>query len=126
MWHGKSRRRISGGKVKSKRKKRKDELGRESLPCKVMDEDHRKIIDVRGDKKEKQRMQTASSVNLTDPETGETSKEEVEDVLENPANPHFVRRNIITKGSIIQTSDGKARVTSRPGQNGQINAVKVK
>jgi small subunit ribosomal protein S8e len=33
------------------------------------------------------------------------------------------RRAIITKGAIIETSKGNARVTSRPGQCGIINAV---
>ncbi|MCD6558125.1 MAG: 30S ribosomal protein S8e, partial [Candidatus Aenigmarchaeota archaeon] len=34
----------------------------------------------------------------------------------------FVRRNIITKGAIIMTEDGRAVVTNRPGQEGVINA----
>lgn len=124
MWHGKSRRRISGGKVNKKRKPRKHELGRETLPCKVAGSQRRKTVDVRGGKK-KQRLQFASKVNLTDSETGETSVEEVKEVLENPANPHLARRDIITKGAIIRTSGGKAKVTSRPGQSGLINAIKV-
>ncbi|MFB6184110.1 MAG: 30S ribosomal protein S8e, partial [Haloarculaceae archaeon] len=44
---------------------------------------------------------------------------------ENPSNPNYARRNIITKGAIIETSEGRARVTSRPGQDGQVNAVLV-
>jgi small subunit ribosomal protein S8e len=31
----------------------------------------------------------------------------------------------VTKGAIIQTEIGKARVTSRPGQSGAINAVLI-
>ena len=46
-----------------------------------------------------------------------------EGVVENPANPNYARRNIITKGAVIETSAGEARVTSRPGQSGQVNAV---
>jgi len=34
-----------------------------------------------------------------------------------------VRRNIITKGAVIKTEKGPARVTSRPGQHGIINAI---
>jgi small subunit ribosomal protein S8e len=34
-----------------------------------------------------------------------------------------VRRNIVTKGAIIETDAGQARVVSRPGQDGQVNAV---
>ncbi|RLF79472.1 30S ribosomal protein S8e, partial [Thermococci archaeon] len=43
-----------------------------------------------------------------------------------PANRQYVRRNIITKGAIIQTEIGKAIVTSRPGQDGVVNAVLIK
>jgi small subunit ribosomal protein S8e len=45
------------------------------------------------------------------------------DVAENPADPNYARRNIITRGALIETSEGRARVTSRPGQDGQVNAV---
>jgi small subunit ribosomal protein S8e len=44
-------------------------------------------------------------------------------VIENTANPNYVRQNIITKGSIIGTEKGNAKVTSRPGQHGVVNAV---
>jgi small subunit ribosomal protein S8e len=47
-------------------------------------------------------------------------------VVENPANPHYVRRNILTKGAIVETEFGKARIISRPGQHGVINGVLVK
>ena len=50
---------------------------------------------------------------------------EIKDVLENPANPHYVRRDIITKGAIVITDIGKARITSRPGQHGVVNAVLI-
>jgi len=36
-----------------------------------------------------------------------------------------VRRNIITKGAILQTDLGKVRVTNRPGQEGVINGILV-
>jgi len=73
----------------------------------------------------KMRMVAAQYVNLTDPKTGTTKRVEIKDVLENAANPHYVRRDIITKGCIIATDEGKARITSRPGQDGCINAVLI-
>lgn len=124
MWHGKSRRKLTGGKASQKSKKKKYELEREPLPCKVTRIERRKNIEVRGGN-QKQRLQSVGEVNLTDTETGETSTEEIEEVVENPANPHFARRDIVTKGAVVQTSGGEARVTSRPGQDGQVNAVKV-
>jgi small subunit ribosomal protein S8e len=79
-----------------------------------------KFVDARGNT-EKIRALTTNVANVAD--DGETVHAEIEDVVENDANPNYVRRNIITKGAIIETSEGRARVTSRPGQTGQINAV---
>lgn len=123
MRENKSRRRISGGKRKPKRKGKKHELSRETLHCKINGEKKKKI-DVRGGGT-KVRLQSTEKVNVIDPETNECSAEELEDVLESPANPHFTRRNFVTKGSIVQTSGGKAKVTSRPGQDGSVNAVEI-
>ena len=46
-------------------------------------------------------------------------------VKENPANPHFVRMGVITKGAIIETELGLAKVVSRPGQTGAVNALLI-
>ena len=54
---------------------------------------------------------------------GKSQKTKILSVIENTADPHFVRRNIVTKGAIIDTELGKARVTSRPGQKGVVDAV---
>jgi small subunit ribosomal protein S8e len=64
--------------------------------------------------------------NVLDPSTGKYSKSEIKTVVENPANRHFIRRNIMTKGAVIETEKGKAKITSRPGQDGTINAVLIK
>ena len=50
---------------------------------------------------------------------------DIVNVVENPANPHLVRRNIITKGCVVETKLGKAKVTSRPGQEGSVNGVLI-
>ncbi len=60
---------------------------------------------------------------VTNPKTHTTSKTDIITVVENPANIHYVRRNILTKGAIVNTKLGKAKITSRPGQSGVINAV---
>jgi small subunit ribosomal protein S8e len=67
----------------------------------------------------------AQLVNVTDPEKNETYRAELEDVEENSANLDYQRRKVITRGTIIKTSKGNARVTSRPGQDGIINAVLI-
>jgi small subunit ribosomal protein S8e len=63
--------------------------------------------------------------NVYNPKTKKYSKEKIVTTSANPANRHFARRNIITKGSIIETEKGKARITSRPGQEGTVNAVLI-
>ena len=62
-------------------------------------------------------------MNVTDASTGKTSKADIDTVELNGANRNYVRRNIITKGAVVQTTLGKAKVTNRPGQDGSINAI---
>jgi len=60
---------------------------------------------------------------VTDPKTGKTEKAEITRVIKNPANIDYNRRGVMTKGAIIGTPLGPARVTSRPGQVGMLSAV---
>ncbi|MFA6072826.1 MAG: 30S ribosomal protein S8e [Candidatus Woesearchaeota archaeon] len=62
-------------------------------------------------------------VNLFDPKTKKHAVVKLVTVKDNSANRNFVRRNIMTKGSIIETEKGLAVITSRPGQEKMINAV---
>ena len=57
--------------------------------------------------------------------TKKIQKTEVLTVVDSPANRNFIRRNIITKGSILETKLGKVKVTSRPGQEGMLNGVLI-
>ncbi|MFH0835334.1 MAG: 30S ribosomal protein S8e [Candidatus Micrarchaeota archaeon] len=50
-------------------------------------------------------------------------KAKIVTVTECPANRHYARENVVVKGSLIKTDLGDARVTSRPGQDGVVNAV---
>ncbi|OKY79004.1 MAG: Ribosomal protein S8E [Candidatus Methanohalarchaeum thermophilum] len=122
-YHGKSKRTKTGGRRKPKRKKRKSELGREFLEPKIGEETKKKLRTMGGNGKT--RLLRTNKVNLTDPDSGETEKIDIENVVENEANPHYVRRNIITKGAIIETEKGKAKVKNRPGQEGTVNAVLI-
>ncbi len=63
--------------------------------------------------------------NVTDPKSGKTEKIEITRVVRNPANIDYDRRGVITKGAIVETPLGQARVTSRPGQTGILNAILV-
>ncbi|MBN1645298.1 30S ribosomal protein S8e [Candidatus Woesearchaeota archaeon] len=117
------KRKESGGKYKSARGKRNFEKG--SSPTLTHVGKHKiKTVRTKGGSK-KSRVLSAETVNLFDPKTKTFSKTKVKTVVETPANRHYVRRNIFTKGAIIETEKGKARVTSRPGQNGSITAILV-
>ena len=64
-------------------------------------------------------------VNVTDPKKNQTFRVEIQDVETNPASMDYQRRKVITRGTIIKTPRGNAKVTSRPGQDGILNAVLV-
>ncbi|USZ67650.1 30S ribosomal protein S8e [Halorussus salilacus] len=118
---GGSTRKRTGGRLRPSHKKKKHELGREPTETTVGESTFR-TIDARGNTQKTRALATdVASVAVE----GETVEATIEDVVENAANPNYVRRNIVTKGAIIETSEGRARVTSRPGQTGNVNAVLV-
>ena len=63
--------------------------------------------------------------SVTDPKSGKTEKTEITRVVRNGANVDYNRRGVITKGAEIETTLGLAKVTSRPGSDGIINAVLI-
>ena len=87
-----------------------------------MGEPRYRIVNARGNNEKVRALATNKATIAIE---GEVVAAEIETVVENPANPNYARRNIITKGAIIDTSEGRARVTSRPGQTGQVDAVLV-
>jgi small subunit ribosomal protein S8e len=116
-------RKPSGGRYHSAIKKKKRDLARPPALT-SLGEERKKTIRTRGGNR-KIRLQSYQYANISSPEKGTTDKVEIEDVEDNQANRDFARRKIITKGAIIQTKKGKARVTSRPGQNGTVDAVLI-
>ncbi len=125
IWHGDRGRKVTGGKIRlHAKKKRKSELGREFVKTKISEKEKRKIVRTKGGGI-KIKLKEVVYANVTDPKTKKTKKAKVLDVIENPANPQLVRSKIITKGAIIKTEIGKAKVTSRPGQDGVLNAVLI-
>ncbi|GAB6056232.1 30S ribosomal protein S8e [Methanobacterium alkalithermotolerans] len=123
IWQGKSMKKPTGGRAKMNRGKKKCELGREAAETKIGPKRIRKIRTQGGNLKV--RLATDTKINVVNPETNKVEVAEILNVVENLANPNFVRRNIITKGAVVETSSGKVRVTSRPGQDGVINGVLI-
>lgn len=122
-WHLRSKRKATGGRLRRIKKKRKIDRGSKFLETKI-DERKAKVYKKRGGDP-KMKLLSANSVSVSTPGSGKIKKAKIISVKENPANPHYIRRNVITKGAIIETDIGMARVTSRPGQDGVINAVMV-
>ncbi len=117
-----SNRKATGGIYIDGRKKRKSELGRNPTTTKVGDT-KRKSERVLGGNVKRRILQT-NTVNLFDGNS--YVQAELKSVSDNSANRNFIRQNIVTKGAIVETSKGKARVTSRPGQSGSLSAILVK
>ncbi len=123
LWQGNSRRKPTGGRLIRAAGKRRSEIAREAIDAHV-GEHRQKLVRTKG-ANQKIKILSTEAINVTDAKTGKTTKAVLTNVVENAANIHYVRRNIITKGAIVETSAGKARVTSRPGQAGALNGVLV-
>lgn len=122
-WQGTSVRRSTGGRIKRWAGKKKHEMGRESTLTQLGETRKKRVIGFGGNLKI--RLHKGLHVNVTDPLTGKTGRTDIQTVELNTANRNYARRNIITKGAIVQTTLGKAKVTNRPGQDGSINAVLI-
>ncbi|MEZ3143369.1 30S ribosomal protein S8e [Halobaculum sp. MBLA0143] len=116
---GRRKRKRTGGRRVPSSDKQANQRGREPAETTV-DEERIQTVDTRGNGQKVRALSTDTAQVAVD---GDTETAEIENVVENPANVNYVRRNIVTKGAVIETSAGRARVTSRPGQSGQVNAV---
>ena len=118
-----SKRTVSGGRYRDYRKKRLyEKANAPTLP--KLGAPKRKMIRVFGGSL-KQRILDIDFANVIDPKTKKYSKAKIKTIAENPANTNYVRRNIMTKGTIIETDLGRARITNSPGSEGSVNAVLV-
>ena len=113
-------RKISGGKLRSSRKKKKYEL-----PGKIvyttLGKERRKQLRVMGGGI-KSVLLAADKANVAD-KSGKIKSVKIKAIVQVPANRYL--KGIMFKGSIIDTELGKARITSRPAQDGIINAVLI-
>ncbi len=121
IFQGKSRKKATGGKLKASRSKKRFELGREPTLTRIGPEARKVLRTLGGNNKAV--LMRAEVANVYVPAEKVTKKVKIQTVKENPANPHYVQRNIMNRGTVIQTELGEARITSRPGQDGVVNAV---
>ena len=124
VWHDDlTKRKRTGGRKKAYRKRRKYEAGRFPVETQL-GEPERKLERTKGGGL-KVKLVSDQWVNLSDPKTGRTERVRILDVVRNPANVDWDRRGVITHGTIVRTERGLARIVSRPGQNGVLNAILV-
>ncbi len=118
-----SKRKYTSKKYKHFRKKRKRELERPTIATVIGEEKKKKQRTLGGNMKIK--LFSTNFINVTDPNTNKTSKVRIIGFESNTASKDLNRRHILTKGAIIETKLGNARITSRPGQHGVINGVLI-
>src|SRR3989344_5287778 len=111
-----SQRKVSGGRYHPSRTKKKYELAGFPANTKLAGEQKVRQARIMGGN-QKYSVLLAKFVNVAD-KKGKTVTAEIVNVVENPANPNLVRRNIITKGAVVQTKLGRVKITNRPGQEG--------
>ena len=71
----------------------------------------------------KNALKTAEFANVVDPVSKKVVRARILQVTKNSANKDYERRGVITKGALLETESGTARVVSRPGQDGTVNAI---
>ena len=124
VWHGTLRKRkLTGGRKRAYRVKRKFEKGTYPAETTLGEPKRTRNRGYGGNIKIK--LLTDNQASVTDPKTGKTTKTTITRVISNKANVDYNRRGVITKGAEIETDLGTARVTSRPGIDGVINAILV-
>ncbi len=116
-------RKVSSGTKQAHRKKRLYDSGNRATLTKIGEGKVRTDRIKGGDSKI--RVLMTKVVNVYDRKDKKFKKAAIKTVLENPANRHYARANIMTRGAVIETELGKARITSRPGQEGAINATLI-
>lgn len=117
-------RRASGGRRVAMRARRKYEIDRypnEAVAGTTITITRR----TRGNNR-KTALKSVQTVNVLDPNSKKTSKLAIIRVTKNPANKDYERRGVISKGALVETEAGTARVISRPGQDGSVNAILTK
>src|SRR6185437_7889374 len=105
-----SGRKYTGGRIIEMRSRRKFEIDRYPNEA-VMGSNIQVTRRVRGDN-DKTALKTVEFANVSNQEENKTTKSKI--------------LGVIKKGTIIETELGLARVVSRPGQVGLVNAVQMK
>lgn len=120
--NAKSKRSGTGGKKRTLKDKVLAHYGGFFKRTRVDAQDKRENIKTKGGNR-KTVLLRASFANVST--KNGVKKAKILSVVSNDANRHFTREGVVTKGAVLQTELGKARVTSRPSQTGVVNAVLI-
>ena len=125
QWHGNHhKRKKTGAKSRIFRNKRAFEAG--SDQSELMIGNPKKVKKRSRGGNFKIKLLAINFANVMNPATNKSKKVEIQRVLKNQANVDFQRRGVITKGAIIETELGKAKITNRPSQEGMVQGILVK
>ncbi len=119
-----SKRKYTGKKYKHFRKKRKRELERPRIDTVIGNVTKSKKQRTMGGNM-KMKLFSTNYINVTDPSNNKTSKVKILRFESNAASKDLNRRHILTKGAIVETELGNAKITSRPGQHGVLNGMLI-
>jgi small subunit ribosomal protein S8e len=111
-------RKISGGKYIKRRKKKSRETAGQKRIVKLGETKRKTKVGL--GKTKKTFLLKISSINVNG------KKAEIKNVIETPSNRFLARQNIITKGTIVETSLGKVKITNRPTQEAVLNGILIK
>jgi small subunit ribosomal protein S8e len=117
----KTGRKLSGGKYKKARKKKKYELTGQTRIVRL-GEKKTKLMRMLGGKKKTVSL-SQNKINVI--KNGKAKVTEIKNVLETPSNRFLARQNILVKGAVVETDLGKAKITNKPGQEGNIQGILV-
>ncbi|MCB9362626.1 30S ribosomal protein S8e [Candidatus Woesearchaeota archaeon] len=117
------KRKLTGSCYHSYRRKKSYEKGRLPAMTKLGEKKVKTIRIIGGN--EKSYLMSTDTINVFDPKTKKHTAVKIKSITENTANRNFVRRNVMTKGTVVDTEKGKVKITSRPGQDPILNGVFV-
>lgn len=117
----KKRKRTGGARTPSRRR-REYEMGRGPTETKVSEGEE--VVEERRvfGANVKLRVRATGLVNVSSKD-GKTTRAKILALADNPSNPLYSRRGIITRGAIVKSAVGMVKVTSKPGKDGTLNGV---
>ena len=117
-------RKITGGKYKTFKKRKKYEIRGIARKVKLRDTKKKEKRGLGG--KIRTILLSENFANVFNPQTKKSKKVKILNVVETISDRFLARQNILVKSAIIETELGKAKITNRPSQEGDIKAVLIK